>query len=92
MPSSSKTRRLSFIATGELVSKAFSLVRCEDTCSYPHYQPGSEYGTAHLQACVSKSAHLPRLEHNIEIHVSYMAIATARTASPLVPVSDRLSL
>jgi hypothetical protein len=84
MPSSSKTRRLSFMATGELVSKAFSLVRCEDTCTCPHFQPGSEYVTAHLHACISTSAHLPRLYDTRLKCVQYVAIAPANTRLKMV--------
>lgn len=79
MPSSSKTRRLSFMATGELVSKAFSLVRCEDTCTCPHYQCGSEYATVALASLYLHVGPSALAIMWIGIRVQYVAIAPANT-------------
>lgn len=53
MPSSSNTLRFSFMATGELVSNAFSLVRSDDTCPDP---PAAARGVSgawrHVGCCV----------------------------------------
>lgn len=79
MPSSSKTRRLSFMATGELVSKAFSLVRCEDTCRCPHQSIWvriRDRQSASLYLHVGPSALAIMW---IGIRVQYVAIAPANT-------------